>query len=171
MAWDATRPVPWKRLIKEWAIYAGIMAVMAASGLGAQLTTIVTTVGAELLLLHVADGWAARNFEQLKLAESDEMRADSEYLESTAERLRLGDLRVDTLLALGNPPTEIVKIASSTGCDIWMSRCELSVLVYSSSPSTKVSRTRISRRSKSTYFHFRPWASPVRMPVRKRTWK
>ena len=26
----------------------------------------------ELLLLHVADGWAARNFEQLNLAESEE---------------------------------------------------------------------------------------------------
>jgi hypothetical protein len=25
MAWDAARPVPWKRLMKEWVIYAGIM--------------------------------------------------------------------------------------------------------------------------------------------------
>ena len=73
---------------------------------------------AELLLLHVADGWAARNFEQLKLAESDEMKADSEYLESTAERLRATGLVVDTLLALGNPPNEIVKIAASSGCDL-----------------------------------------------------
>ena len=32
--------------------------------------------GAELLLVHVADGWAARNFDQLKLRESEEMRAD-----------------------------------------------------------------------------------------------
>lgn len=75
-------------------------------------------VGAELLLLHVADGWAARNFEQLKLAESDEMKADSEYLEATADRLRASGLRVDTLLALGNPPNEIVKIAASSGCDL-----------------------------------------------------
>ena len=75
-------------------------------------------VNAELLLLHVADGWAARNFEQLKLAESDEMRADSEYLESTADRIRLGDLKVDTLLALGNPPNEIVKIAAAQQCDL-----------------------------------------------------
>src|SRR5258708_25026914 len=74
-------------------------------------------VNAELLLLHVADGWAARNFEQLKLAESDEMRADSDYLEATADRLRQTGLRVDTLLALGNPPTEIVKIAVSAHCD------------------------------------------------------
>ena len=75
-------------------------------------------VGAELLLLHVADGWAARNFEQLKLAESDEMKADSDYLESTAEQLRATGLKVDTLLALGNPPNEIVKIAAESGCDL-----------------------------------------------------
>ncbi|MDI1337854.1 MAG: universal stress protein [Lacunisphaera sp.] len=73
---------------------------------------------AELLLLHVADGWAARNFEQLKLAESDEMRADSDYLESTADRLRGTGLQVDTVLALGNPPNEIVKIAVSSQCDL-----------------------------------------------------
>ncbi len=75
-------------------------------------------VGAELILLHVADGWAARNFEQLKLAESAEMKADSEYLESTAVSLRATGLKVDTLLALGNPPNEIVKIAAKSGCDL-----------------------------------------------------
>jgi nucleotide-binding universal stress UspA family protein len=73
---------------------------------------------AELLLLHVADGWAARNFESLDLAESDEMKADCSYLENTAERLRATGLRVDTLLALGNPPNEIVKNAASAHCDL-----------------------------------------------------
>jgi len=75
-------------------------------------------VKAELILLHVADGWAARNFEQLKLAESAEMKADSEYLENTAAQLRSTGLQVDTLLALGNPPNEIVKIAAQSGCDL-----------------------------------------------------
>lgn len=28
MAWDATRPVPWQRLLREWLIYAGIMALV-----------------------------------------------------------------------------------------------------------------------------------------------
>jgi hypothetical protein len=28
MAWDSTRPVPWRRLIREWLIYAGIMAAI-----------------------------------------------------------------------------------------------------------------------------------------------
>ena len=79
---------------------------------------LASRIGAELLLLHVADGWAARNFEQLKLAESDEMKADSEYLERTAAGLRAGGLRVDTLLALGNPPNEITRIAAASGCDL-----------------------------------------------------
>jgi nucleotide-binding universal stress UspA family protein len=82
------------------------------------ITLLAKQVGAELLLLHVADGWAARNFEQLKLAESAEMKADSEYLESTARELRVSGLQVDTLLALGNPPNEIVKIALRSGCDL-----------------------------------------------------
>lgn len=25
MAWDSSRPVPWKRLVREWLIYAAIM--------------------------------------------------------------------------------------------------------------------------------------------------
>jgi hypothetical protein len=28
VAWDATRPVPWQRLIREWLIYVAIMAVV-----------------------------------------------------------------------------------------------------------------------------------------------
>ncbi len=82
------------------------------------ITQLARQVGAELLLLHVADGWAARNFEQLKLAESAEMKADSEYLETTARIIRESGLQVDTLLALGNPPNEIVKIAASSRCDL-----------------------------------------------------
>jgi manganese transport protein len=39
-------------------------------------------------------------------------------LETTADGLRATGLRVDTLLALGNPPNEIVKIAVSSGCDL-----------------------------------------------------
>ncbi|MEI4861630.1 universal stress protein, partial [Klebsiella pneumoniae] len=36
--------------------------------------------GSDVLLLHVADGFAARCFDQLKLAESEEMKADRDYL-------------------------------------------------------------------------------------------
>lgn len=75
-------------------------------------------VGAELLLLHVADGWAARNFEQLKLTESAEMIADYAYLAARAEEMRATGLRVTTLLALGNPPNEIARIATESQCDL-----------------------------------------------------
>lgn len=73
----------------------------------------------ELLLLHVADGWAARYFEQLKLAPSEEMQGDLRYLEQTAERLKkeMG-LQVATLLALGNPPEQILQVAEKEKCDL-----------------------------------------------------
>lgn len=82
------------------------------------ITLLAKQVGAELLLLHVADGWAARNFEQLKLVESAEMKADNDYLDATANALRIAGLTVKTQLALGNPPNEIVKIAAQSGCDL-----------------------------------------------------
>jgi manganese transport protein len=75
-------------------------------------------LGSQLLLVHVADGWAARNFDQLKLAESAEMKTDREYLEGIAARLRADGITAETELVLGNPPTEILKTASGRGCDL-----------------------------------------------------
>ena len=75
-------------------------------------------LGSALHLLHVADGWAARNFEQLKLAESDEMKSDRAYLDARAAALRDRGLQATTELALGNPPTEIVKVALAAQCDL-----------------------------------------------------
>jgi nucleotide-binding universal stress UspA family protein len=74
--------------------------------------------GSELLLVHVADGWVARNFNHLKLAESEEMKSDRQYLESTAAQLRRDGLNVSAHLALGDPPTEIVKTAEREHCDL-----------------------------------------------------
>ncbi|MEY2410514.1 MAG: hypothetical protein QOF48_3184 [Verrucomicrobiota bacterium] len=72
----------------------------------------------QLLLVHVADGWAARHFDKLKLAESEEMKVDREYLERTAAALRLSNLEVSTKLALGDPPAEILRIADADACDL-----------------------------------------------------
>ena len=74
--------------------------------------------GSALLLLHVADGWAARNFNKLELAESEEMKDDRAYLEKIASELRRKNLAVTTLLALGDPPAEILKIAAGEQCDL-----------------------------------------------------
>ncbi len=81
----------------------------------AQLAKILKS---RLLLVHVADGWVARNYEQLQLAESEEMKNDEAYLKSTAEQLRAEGLDVATHLALGDPPTEILKTAEAEGCDL-----------------------------------------------------
>ena len=71
-----------------------------------------------LLLVHVADGWVARNFDRLKLAESQEMKEDRGYLEETAARLRAQGLDVSAHLALGDPPTEIIRTAEREQCDL-----------------------------------------------------
>ena len=74
--------------------------------------------GSELLLVHVADGWVARNFDQLKLAESEEMKADRDYLETRARELRTRGCMVSARLALGDPPAEILKTADEEQCDL-----------------------------------------------------
>jgi nucleotide-binding universal stress UspA family protein len=75
-------------------------------------------LGSELLLIHVADGFAARHFENLKLAESEEMRLDRAYLQKHAGELVSRGLRVGVHLALGNPPAEILKAAEQERCDL-----------------------------------------------------
>ena len=72
----------------------------------------------ELVLIHVADGWVARNYDQLKLADSDEMKADRQYLDNHAADLRARGLQARVHLALGNPPTEILKTAVQEQCDL-----------------------------------------------------
>ena len=82
------------------------------------ISELARLLGSALLLVHVADGFAARNYAQLKLAESDEMKADRGYLDGLAECMRAAGLTVTTELALGNPPTEILKSAAAHRCDL-----------------------------------------------------
>lgn len=82
------------------------------------ISRLASLLGAELLLVHVADGWAARHFDALSLAESEEMKADRAYLDDTASQLRQSGLTVKTELALGNPPQEILRTAQRQGCDL-----------------------------------------------------
>jgi len=74
--------------------------------------------GASLLLVHVADGWAARNFDQLKLRESEEMKADRAYLEQVRVDFERRGFTVETRLAMGDPATELVKAAGEHGVDL-----------------------------------------------------
>jgi nucleotide-binding universal stress UspA family protein len=74
--------------------------------------------GASLLLVHVADGWAARNFDQLKLRESEEMKIDRDYLDRLRGELEQRGLTVDTRLAMGDPATELVKVSQEQDVDL-----------------------------------------------------
>lgn len=74
--------------------------------------------GASLILMHVADGWVARNYEQLELNESEEMREDRRYLETLERELRGEGFIVSSVLALGEPSREIVKLANERKVDL-----------------------------------------------------
>jgi nucleotide-binding universal stress UspA family protein len=74
--------------------------------------------GARLLLVHVADGWVARNYDQLKLAESEEMKEDRVYLEKRSRELSAEGFSCDAVLALGEPSAEIIKLAREKDVDL-----------------------------------------------------
>jgi len=73
---------------------------------------------AKLLLVHVADGWVARNFNQLQLAESEEMKQDRAYLEKRVRELTGEGFSCDAVLALGEPSDEIIKLAREKNVDL-----------------------------------------------------
>ncbi len=73
---------------------------------------------ARLLLVHVADGFAARHFADLELRESDEIRDDRAYLAKRSEELRGKGFQVDSRLAMGDPATEIIRIAAEERVDL-----------------------------------------------------
>jgi len=74
--------------------------------------------GAALVLLHVADGWVARNFKRLKLAESEEMKLDREYLETLTRDLVQDGFAVSYVLAVGEPADEIIAVAKAESVDL-----------------------------------------------------
>ena len=84
----------------------------------AHVSELARLTGASLLLVHVADGWAERNFDQLKLRESEEMKADRNYLEQLRADLAGRGLTVETRLAMGDPATELIRVSQEVGVDL-----------------------------------------------------
>jgi len=74
--------------------------------------------GASLVLIHVADGWAARNAGRFELRESEEMRLDREYLERLAEELEAEGFEAEAVLAGGDPAAEIAAAGVREECDL-----------------------------------------------------
>ena len=74
--------------------------------------------GSSLVLIHVADGWAARNAKRFELRESEEMREDREYLERLAAELEGEGFEAEAVLAGGDPASEIAAAAVREECDL-----------------------------------------------------
>ncbi|MBL8745152.1 MAG: universal stress protein [Phycisphaerae bacterium] len=66
---------------------------------------------AELILIHVADGFAARNQEALDLADSEEMTQDRNYLAAIEKELAAAGFSTRSILEKGDPTTQIVAAA------------------------------------------------------------
>ena len=79
---------------------------------------LVKLTGAELLLVHVADGFVARHFNDLELRESDEIRGDRAYLERLCGDLAGKGMSCAARLAMGDPATELVRVAGEERVDL-----------------------------------------------------
>ena len=71
---------------------------------------------AKLLLLHVADGWAARTYGPD--AVSPEIAADTAYLQTVRAEFQSMNIPIETELAFGDPVQQIVKWVEEKGCDL-----------------------------------------------------
>src|SRR5271157_2135640 len=61
---------------------------------------------AQLVLVHVADGFAARLQDQLNLADSQEVKDDQAYLDQVSARLHKDGFKVKALLVQGKEPVD-----------------------------------------------------------------
>src|ERR1700690_1175265 len=69
-----------------------------------------------VVLLHVADGWAARIFGPD--AVSPEVTEDTAYLNKVRSEFQSAGIPAEAELAYGDPPKEIVKWVGQKGCDL-----------------------------------------------------
>jgi nucleotide-binding universal stress UspA family protein len=72
--------------------------------------------GSKVVLLHVADGWAARTYG--KDAISPEIVQDTAYLKKVLADFQAKSIVAQAELAYGDPVTEIVKWVRQKGCDL-----------------------------------------------------
>ncbi|HWP69748.1 MAG TPA: universal stress protein [Gemmatimonadaceae bacterium] len=103
-------------------MYKRILVCLENSGTDAHIVEHIGPLAklcrASVLLIHVADGWAARNIKQLDLRESEEMREDREYLERVAAGFVAAGVPAEAILATGDPATEVTATAARERCDL-----------------------------------------------------
>ena len=77
---------------------------------------LATLAHSQLVLLHVADGWAARTYGPD--AVSPEIREDTAYLERVLAEFKAMGIPAQAELAYGEPAKEIIKWVEQKGCDL-----------------------------------------------------
>jgi len=73
-------------------------------------------MASRLVLLHVADGWAARTYGRDAI--SEEIRSDTQYLEDVRSEFQRAGIPAETELAYGDPAKEIIRWVQQRGCDL-----------------------------------------------------
>jgi nucleotide-binding universal stress UspA family protein len=73
-------------------------------------------LGSRLVLLHVADGWAARTYGRDAI--SPEIRDDTQYLDDVRAEFQREGVPADSELAYGDPAKEIIRWIQQKGCDL-----------------------------------------------------
>jgi nucleotide-binding universal stress UspA family protein len=82
------------------------------------ITHLATLCGSSIVVIHVADGWVARNIRHLDLRESEEMKEDRAYIEQLVTVLQDAGLEAEAVLASGDPAQEICAAAARESCDL-----------------------------------------------------
>ena len=82
----------------------------------AHIKQLATMCGSSVVLLHVADGWAARKFGPE--AVGVEITEDNAYLAAVKIEFEAAGISADAQLAYGEPKKEIVKWVEEKGCDL-----------------------------------------------------
>jgi nucleotide-binding universal stress UspA family protein len=72
--------------------------------------------GSDVVLLHVADGWAARTYGPDAI--SPEITEDTAYLKKVCAEFQAEGISARAELAYGDPGREIVKWVKQKGCDL-----------------------------------------------------
>src|SRR5260370_2259004 len=85
-------------------------------GIIEHVKTLAKLAERRLVLLHVADGWAARTYGPD--AVSPEITEDTAYLKKVRAEFQSAGIPTEAELAYGDPVTEIVKWVKQKGCDL-----------------------------------------------------
>ncbi len=99
MAWDSSRPVPWQRLVREWLIYVGVMAVIflllfsdnLAGALAGLLISGPLYLGFGFVLAKF--GYQRKTMKELRAERATQASTSSKDESSTRESSKGGDDR------------------------------------------------------------------------------